>query len=197
MIQPITKDKVKSIMFDIRDDHAPRADRFTSKFFKSVWLIFGKDVELVVQDLFYKGWLARELNHTSICLIPKSSKCFQGPIQQLIRIEIMRIVKLYNQSAFILGRRIKDNILMAHDLLDMVVRMVFLITSLRLAFRRLMIQLIGEFSPPVGRDGFPSHYVPLDLRSVSQLVSDNRKVVALSCLGNAKAHESRPSGGVG
>lgn len=70
MIRPITKDEVKRAMFDIGDDQAPRSDGFSSNFFKALWEIVGADVELAVQDFFYRGRLARELNHTLLCLIP-------------------------------------------------------------------------------------------------------------------------------
>ncbi|KAJ9539130.1 hypothetical protein OSB04_031863 [Centaurea solstitialis] len=135
MIRPITKDEVKRAMFDIADDRAPGSDGYSSKFFKAAWHIVGPDVELAVQDFFYRGRLARELNHTSICLLPKHEhasrvtdyrpislcnviyKCIAKIISWRIRDSLDFLVSM-NQSAFIPGRRITDNILMAHEIMD-------------------------------------------------------------------------------
>lgn len=134
MIRPITKEEVKLAMFDIGDDRALGSDEFSSKFFKASWDIVGKDMELAVQDFFYRGRLARELNHTYICLIPKVPnastitefrpislctvvyKCISKIISWRVKDFLGHLVSP-NQSAFIPGRRITDNILMAHELL--------------------------------------------------------------------------------
>ncbi|KAJ9536708.1 LOW QUALITY PROTEIN: hypothetical protein OSB04_un000093 [Centaurea solstitialis] len=135
MIRPITKEEVKLAMFSIGDDKAPGSDGYTSHFFRKTWHIVGPEVELAVQDFFYRGRLLRELNHTSVCLIPKSSnasrvtdyrpislcttiyKCIAKIISWRIK-DHLDVLVSSNQSAFIPGRRITDNILMAHELMD-------------------------------------------------------------------------------
>ncbi|KAJ9542319.1 hypothetical protein OSB04_028825 [Centaurea solstitialis] len=135
MIRPITKEEVKLAMFDIGDDRAPGSDGYTSKFFKSAWSIIGSDVILAIQDFFYRGRLARQVNHTAICLLPKHPhasrvtefrpislcnvlyKCIAKIISWRIKDSLDFLVSS-SQSAFIPGRRITDNILLAHELME-------------------------------------------------------------------------------
>ncbi|KAJ9542248.1 hypothetical protein OSB04_028754 [Centaurea solstitialis] len=135
MIRPITKEEVKLAMFDIGDDRAPGSDGYTSKFFKSAWSIIGSDVILAIQDFFYRGRLARQVNHTAICLLPKHPhasrvtefrpislcnvlyKCIAKIISWRIKDSLDFLVSS-SQSAFIPGRGITDNILLAHELME-------------------------------------------------------------------------------
>ncbi|KAJ9555885.1 hypothetical protein OSB04_010499 [Centaurea solstitialis] len=84
---------------------------------------------------FYRGRLARQLNHTAICLIPKHAhaskvtdfrpislytvlyKCIAKIISWRIKDSLDFLVSP-NQSAFIPCRRISDNILLAHELME-------------------------------------------------------------------------------
>ena len=51
---------------------APGSDGFSSKFFKAAWEVVARDVLPVIHNIFYRGRLAKELNHTLLCLLPKS-----------------------------------------------------------------------------------------------------------------------------
>ncbi|KAJ9542753.1 hypothetical protein OSB04_029259 [Centaurea solstitialis] len=142
MIRPITKEEVKHAMFDIGDDRSPGSDGFTASFFKAAWPVIGPDVELAIQDFFYRGNLARQVNHTSICLLPKHAnaskvtdfrpislcsvlyKCIAKIISWRIKDSLDFLVSP-NQSAFIPGRKITDNILMANELVEVLNRMGF------------------------------------------------------------------------
>ncbi|KAJ9544285.1 hypothetical protein OSB04_023992 [Centaurea solstitialis] len=133
IIRPITDEDIKSALFGIGNDKAPGSDGFTSKFFKASWEIIGTDVLVAVHNFFYSGRLLTELNHTLLCLIPKKPnasmvgdyrpisccsvlyKCISKVICERIKPVLDRLVGK-SQSAFIPGRRILDNILMAHEL---------------------------------------------------------------------------------
>ncbi|KAJ9536716.1 hypothetical protein OSB04_un000101 [Centaurea solstitialis] len=135
MTRPITKAEVKLAMWDIGDDRAPGSDGYTASFFKAAWSVVGKDVEMAVQDFFYRGRLARQVNHTAICLLPKHAnaskvtdfrpislctvlyKCIAKIISWRIK-ESLDFLVSPNQSAFIPGRRISDNIMMAYELVQ-------------------------------------------------------------------------------
>ncbi|GJX41721.1 putative RNA-directed DNA polymerase [Tanacetum coccineum] len=103
IVRNITNKEIKTAMFNIGDDRAPGPDGFTSIFFKKSWNIVGNDVCSAVREFFDNGQLLKEVNHTFLALIPKVSTP-------------LKIVS-ENQSAFIPGRRILDNILITQELM--------------------------------------------------------------------------------
>ncbi|KAJ9536715.1 hypothetical protein OSB04_un000100 [Centaurea solstitialis] len=133
MIRAVQDAEIKEALFSIGNDKAPGSDGFSSKFFKSAWSIIGSDILLAIHNFFYRGRLAKEINHTLLCLLPKSSnatsvsdfrpiaccsvlyKCISKIIVNRMKPYLDHIVSK-SQSAFIPGRRIGDNIMMAHEL---------------------------------------------------------------------------------
>ncbi|GJR59307.1 putative RNA-directed DNA polymerase [Tanacetum coccineum] len=91
-------------MFSIGDDKAPGPDGFTSTFFKKSWDLVGNDVCRAVREFFNNGQLLKEINHTFLALIPKVAT----PLKEVVS---------ENQSAFIPGRRITNNILITQELM--------------------------------------------------------------------------------
>ncbi|GJX82269.1 protein LAZ1 [Tanacetum coccineum] len=93
-----------------------------------------KEVCKAIQDFFHNGKLLKEINHTFIALIPKVStllkvtdyrpisccnivyKCISKILTNRIIDGIKEVVS-ENQSAFVLGRRISDNILITQELM--------------------------------------------------------------------------------
>ncbi|KAJ9565118.1 hypothetical protein OSB04_001084 [Centaurea solstitialis] len=133
MIRPILDDEIKDAIFQIGNDKAPGSDGFSSKFYKAAWEVIGKDVLVAIHNFFYRGRLAKELNHTLLCLLQKSVnattvsdyrpiaccsvlyKCIAKVLVERIKPFLGDLVSI-SQSAFIPGRKISDNILMAHEL---------------------------------------------------------------------------------
>lgn len=62
-------------MFGINGNKASGPDGFTSQFFKDAWDVVGDDVCSAVKSFFAFGKLLRQLNSTSITLIPKQRRC--------------------------------------------------------------------------------------------------------------------------
>ncbi|GJX43342.1 RNA-directed DNA polymerase, eukaryota, reverse transcriptase zinc-binding domain protein [Tanacetum coccineum] len=134
MVKPITDSEIKKAMFNIGDNKAPGPDDYSAKFFKEAWHIVGTDVCNVVKEFFSSGKLLGELNTTIISLIPKISnpllvtdfrsiacynvvyKCISKVITERIKGCLNKLINK-NQSAFIPGRLIQDNILLAQDLM--------------------------------------------------------------------------------
>jgi len=133
MIRPITDDDIKNAMFSIGNNKAPGSDGFPAKFYKVAWGILGIDVLVAIRNFFYTYRLSKELNHTIIALIPKVPNassvtefrpisCCNVLFKCITKIIVNRMKDSLNslispsQSAFIQGRKIVDNILMAHEL---------------------------------------------------------------------------------
>nr|XP_043629989.1 uncharacterized protein LOC122601290 [Erigeron canadensis] len=134
MISEVTDEEVKQVVFSMGDDKSPGPDGSTAAFFKSAWGIIGKDITVAVQDFFLSKKLLKELNHTKIALVPKVSapstvtefrpislcnilfKCISKIIANRIKDSLSGLVSI-NQSAFIPGRTISDNILLTQDIM--------------------------------------------------------------------------------
>ena len=135
MIRPIMDEEIKAAIFDIEDNKAPGPDGFTSKFFKASWNIIGDDVCRAVKEFFTSGKLLGELNNTIISLVPKiknpskvtdyrpiacSGVVYTGiskVITNRIKGSLGKLIDC-NQSAFIEGRQISDNILLIQELMN-------------------------------------------------------------------------------
>ena len=134
MVRDISVQEVKDALFSMGDDKAPGPDGFTAAFFKGAWDIVSKDVTLAVQEFFQNGKLLKEVNHTILALLPKVAspsrindfrpisccnvlfKCISKIIANRIKDSLTSLVSL-NQSAFVPGRRISDNILLTQEIM--------------------------------------------------------------------------------
>ncbi|GKD74119.1 hypothetical protein Tco_1332401, partial [Tanacetum coccineum] len=128
MIGQVTDEEIKETVFDIDNNKASGPDGYTSGFFKKAWSIVGKEVCLAIKDFFLNGKLLGEINATIIALVPKVEvpnkvsefrpiaccnviyKSISKILTNRIKAGLQKVVNI-NQSAFILGRHIQDNIL--------------------------------------------------------------------------------------
>ncbi|GJS40889.1 hypothetical protein Tco_0565932 [Tanacetum coccineum] len=101
--------EVKDAIFSMGNEKSPGPDGYTAVFFKEAWDIMADDIVDAVRKLFTNGKLLKELNHTIIALIPKI-------ISNRIKESLKTLVST-NQSAFIRGRSISDNILLTRELM--------------------------------------------------------------------------------
>ncbi|KAK9071869.1 hypothetical protein SSX86_008299 [Deinandra increscens subsp. villosa] len=134
MVRPVTKEEVKEAIFDIDDDKAPGLDGFSAKIFKASWSIVGDEVCRAIQEFFENGKLLTEINATIISLIPKCHSpsnvadyrpiaCCNVLYKGITKVICNRIKHSFdlvvsnNQSAFIPGRQIVDNVFIAQELM--------------------------------------------------------------------------------
>ncbi|GJR72292.1 RNA-directed DNA polymerase, eukaryota, reverse transcriptase zinc-binding domain protein [Tanacetum coccineum] len=120
-------------MFEIEDSKAPGPDGYTACFYQSAWSIVGKEVCQAFKDFFLNGKLLGEVNATRISLVPKIPtpdrvsdfrpiaccnvlyKCISKILTSRIKGVLGSLVG-ENQSGFIEGRQITDNILLSQEL---------------------------------------------------------------------------------
>jgi hypothetical protein len=128
-----TADEVLQAIHDMKSLAAPGPDGLPALFYQNYWDIIGKDVTYMILEVLNNQGDPSQLNHTHICLIPKgnnpknpsefrpislcnvSLKIITKTIANRIK-NILPDVISQNQSAFIHGRLITDNTLIASDI---------------------------------------------------------------------------------
>nr|GEX31622.1 hypothetical protein [Tanacetum cinerariifolium] len=134
MVRVVSSQEVKSAMYSMGNDKLSGSDGFTAAFFKDTWNIIGSDVTKATCEFFTNGRLLMELNHTILALIPKVNaparvnnyrpilycnvlfKCISKIIANRFKDSLKRLISP-NQSAFVLGRSISDNILLTQEIM--------------------------------------------------------------------------------
>lgn len=128
----ISAEEVKSAVFSMYPEKSPGLDGLNPAFFQNYWGIVRGDVVKFFQQYISTGVLPREVNQTIVCLIPKikmpqemTDFCPISLCNTLVRI-ISKVLanrlkgclnKLISdqQSAFIEGRLLNDNALIAFE----------------------------------------------------------------------------------
>jgi len=121
MIADVTPE-FKKVMFSLKSNKAPGPDGFSADLFKKSWNIVGEDVVAAVSNIFQQRKLLKAVNSTVITLVPKRPiscctvfyKCITKILANRFRVFLPYLFSS-NQSAFIYGRRIGDNILIAQE----------------------------------------------------------------------------------
>ncbi|GJV12664.1 hypothetical protein Tco_1354205 [Tanacetum coccineum] len=134
MVRDVTDKEIKDALFSIGDDKSPGPDGFSAAFFKEAWIVIGQDIYNAVREFFRNGTMLKEINHTIIALLPKVKtptrvtdfrpisccnvlfKCISKLIANRIKHCLKSIISA-NQSAFVPGRSITDNILLTQELM--------------------------------------------------------------------------------
>ena len=127
-------EEVKAALFQMGPTKAPRPDGMNALFYQKYWHIVGDDVTAAVLDFLNSGSMLPDINFTHIILIPKVkspermsdfrpislcnviykiiSKVMANRLKQILPQLIAP-----SQSAFVLGRLITDNVLVAYETL--------------------------------------------------------------------------------
>ncbi|GFZ16285.1 hypothetical protein Acr_25g0006940 [Actinidia rufa] len=131
---PVSEEDVKSALFSIGEDKAPGPDGFSSCFFKKAWDIVGSDFTTAVLEFFSSGQILKQINHSVLALIPKSTNvervedfrpiaCCNVIYKLISKIIAIRLAPALisiidpAQAAFIQNRAMIDNIFLLQELL--------------------------------------------------------------------------------
>lgn len=132
--ETVTEEEVRAAVFSIHIDSSPGPDGWNSKFYQLHWQHLKNQLLEAIQESFNTGKILHELNHTFITLIPKVESptmieefrpiaCCNVLYKILSKVICNRLTKVLPdlisecQSAFIKGRHISENSLLAHELI--------------------------------------------------------------------------------
>ncbi|KAL0420752.1 UNVERIFIED_CONTAM: hypothetical protein Slati_3098100 [Sesamum latifolium] len=130
---PVTRTEIKQAFFDIEEDKAPGPVGYSAGFYKAAWPVIGEEIMVAVEEFFTNGCLLKQVNATLVALIPKVQSpmtvadfrpisCCNVLYKAITKILVQRLRPLLSrlvsptQNAFIPGRLISDNILLAQEL---------------------------------------------------------------------------------
>ena len=129
-----TAAEIKEALFAVNAEKAPGPDGFSASFYQAHWAEVGPDLVVEIQEAFRTGTIPKGINGTHVCLIPKIKtpqrvsdyrpialcnvyyKIYSKILQRRLQPLLEKIIS-ENQSAFVPGRAIGDNILITHEVL--------------------------------------------------------------------------------
>lgn len=131
---PVTDLEIITVLRSMKRNKSPGPDGFNVNFFIHCWDIVGEDFLNAVKYFFSSSRMTKGINSTAIALIPKCSNpssmadfrpiaCCNTIYTCITKILAIRLKEVLPsiidkaQSAFIKGRSISDNILLAQELL--------------------------------------------------------------------------------
>ena len=133
LIKPITNECILATLKSLKPNKAPGPDGFNKEFFIATWDILGPDFCEAVKSFFATSTMHKGVNSTLIALVPKvrtpSSmrdfrpislcstmyKCISKILASRLKVIMPSLIDKA-QSAFVPGRQISDNILLAQEL---------------------------------------------------------------------------------
>ncbi|XP_074300707.1 uncharacterized protein LOC141632011 [Silene latifolia] len=133
LLNPITCEEIKSVVFSMDSQSSPGLDGFSAGFSKSAWSIIKKDFCKFVLNFFRTSNMSKKANSTIISLIPKKatpsyvldsrpiSYCtvFYKTVSKILSNRLKHVLPYLigdEQAAFVQGRSICENILHSQSL---------------------------------------------------------------------------------
>lgn len=132
LLAPVTDSKIKRAIDGLGALKAPGPDGYNRMFFEKHWDIVKEEVCAAIKSFFIYGHLPTIVNEMNVALVPKISlpenihhlrpiSCCNFLPKIISKILVLRMKSMMNhiitqnQSAFIGGRLIEDNLLVAHE----------------------------------------------------------------------------------
>lgn len=133
LLKPFTGEEVRCALFQMNPLKSPGPDGFSIGFYQQSWGVVGEDVTKAVLEVLNGSLVEAGMNSTFICLIPKTNSPSKvsdfrpislcNVIYKLIakvianRFKVLPDIISKEQSAFIPGRIITENVLVAFETL--------------------------------------------------------------------------------
>ena len=186
--KPFSQDEIRNAMFSMAPLKSPGPDGIPPVFFQKKWDLVNGDLSKATKTFLDGGFMLKETNKTFIALIPKThrpeqvsqfrpislcntsykiiAKCLVNRLQPLMNSLIGP-----NQNAFVKGRSINDNCMIAHEMLSYVKKArkganysVILNLDLNKAYDRVSWSFIKEV---LAAFGFPPLWIHLIMECVT------------------------------
>ncbi|XP_049356312.1 uncharacterized protein LOC125820932 [Solanum verrucosum] len=128
-----TEDEVKNVIFALNGDSASGPDGYSGQFFQSCWEIVKQDIINMVKAFYCGMEMPRFITHTNLILIPKmetmnnfgdlrpislsifTNKIITRMLHERL-VPVLPVIISRNQSGFIKGRSITENVLLAQEI---------------------------------------------------------------------------------
>ncbi|XP_038994730.1 uncharacterized protein LOC120118853 [Hibiscus syriacus] len=133
LTREVTSEEIKEAIFSQGNEKAPGPDGYSPLFFKKTWPVVGKEVIEAITFFFKESYIFPAFNATTIALVPKilnpnkvsdfrPISCCSVIYKAITKIIVTRMTHFLpkiissNQSAFVKGRSIIDNTLLAQEI---------------------------------------------------------------------------------
>lgn len=133
LVKEVIGKEITKVIFSMPNDKSPGPDEFRSEFFKAAWPIIGNDFLTAIKSFFVKRFLPKGINSIILTLIPKKEEakemkdyipisCCNVLYKVISKIPANRLKGLlpkfvaWNQSAFVKGRLLMENLLLRTEL---------------------------------------------------------------------------------
>lgn len=135
LARTVLEPEIKGTIFSMPINESPGPDGYSIEFIRASWDTVGPDIINAVSEFFRNGRLLKDLNTKAIALIPKKSEaCSLGDyrpisccniiykvISKIIANRLKPILRECvspNQAAFLKGRSLGENVLLASELIQ-------------------------------------------------------------------------------
>ena len=139
LVNDVSEEEIRKVLFAMPANKSPGSDGYSSEFFRTAWPILGNDFIVAVHSVFMFGFLPKAINSTIFALIPKKEDSLEmkdfSPIpycnvlykvvSKILANRLKKILPrlvLENHSAFIKGRLLMENVLLASELVNIIIR---------------------------------------------------------------------------
>lgn len=135
LLAEVTSEDVKREVFALPLNKTPCPDGYTGEFFRKPWDVIGEDLTKAILEFFESGQILKQWNCTAISLIPKRTRAEKlvdfrpislcNVVYKIVSNILARRLQLIapdiisnSQSAFVKGRLLVENVLLATEMVQ-------------------------------------------------------------------------------